>query len=619
MRLVHVRLRNYRCYKSETCIEIDDLTVLVGKNDVGKSAIFDALSVFFEETKLDSEDASINGDNKDVRIICEFDELPDSLVIDTDYPTSLADEYLLNKNGRLEIHKVYDGSLIIPKLTGTYAFAVHPGAPKADDLLLLKNNELKKRANELNIDTESIDTRVNTQLRHLIWNSLDDLQLNVKEIPLDQETAKKIWDQMRKYLPCFALFQSDRPSTDQDPEAQDPMKSAVKEALKEKEAELNSIADFVREEVYKIAEKTVAKLHEMDPSLASELKQNFKPPNWANVFKISLTDDEEIPINKRGSGVRRLILLNFFRAKAEQAAIDKNSPSVIYAIEEPETSQHPHNQKMLMHAFYELSEYPSCQVLLSTHTPVLARLVPAVNLRYVDIEKKGDRRIHHGDDRSYKLIAESLGVLADNDVKLFIGVEGGNDINFLTGMSRMLLNHVECVPDIEKLEENGELIFFPLGGSNLALWTSRLAGLNRPEIYIFDRDTEPPSKSKYHDKVAEISSRSGCIVFETSKKEMENYLHRDAIKTVYPDVDLSFGDFDDVPLLAAKAVHEASESAIPWNEVTGKKRDEKVRKAKAWLNTKAVESMNPAMLDEKDPSGDIHGWFVEIQRILQRV
>ena len=485
------------------------------------------------------------------------------------------------------------------------------------DLLLLKNSELKKRAADLNIETDSIDTRVNTQLRHQIWASVDDLQLEPQEIPLDQETAKKIWSQLGKYLPCFALFRSDRPSTDQDAEAQDPMKIAVKQALKEKESELNSIEDYVREEVCRIAEQTVDKLREMDPSLAGELTPHFKPPIWASVFKISLTGDDEIPINKRGSGVRRLILLNFFRAKAEQAVIAKKALGVIYAVEEPETSQHPHNQKMLMRAFCELSESPNCQVMLSTHTPVLARLVPAECLHYVHVEESGSRSIYQGDEEeTCRLVVESLGVLPDHDVRVFIGVEGGNDINCLMTMSEMLTDNGQDVPNLCELEEEGEIIFFPLGGSNLALWTSRLAGLNRPELYIFDRDTEPPARSRYHEPVEKISARPECIVFETTKKEMENYLHPDAIKAVAPDVDILFGDFDDVPLLVAQAVHEASESEKLWDQVSGKKKDEKMRKAKAWLNTKAAEAMTPAMLDERDPEGDVRGWFSEIGRTL---
>ena len=609
MRLARVCLRNFRCYEDDTWIDTGDLTVLVGRNDAGKSAVFDALAVFFVESKLDSGDVCVYGDGTDVRIICEFEDFPESLVIDANYPTTLADEYLLNEGGALEIHKVYDGSLKTPKLRGTYARALHPSAQNANDLLQLKNSELKERATRLGLETDSIDTKVNTQLRQRIRASVGDLGLTSQEIALDEEAGRKLWDQLQTYLPCFALFRSDRVSTDQDAEAQDPMKAAIKEALKEKEAELQSIERFVRDEVCTIAEETVAKLREMDPKLASELRPQFSPPNWANVFKISLTDDEEIPVNKRGSGVRRLILLNFFRAKAEHIALEKGAPGVIYAIEEPETSQHPHNQKMLMRALCELSEYPNCQVMISTHTPVLARLVPAGCLHYVHVEDNRSRTIHHGDDDTYRLVAESLGVLPDNDVRQFIGVEGGNDINFLTGMSDMLVASGEDVPDLSKLEEDDAIIFFPLAGSNLALWTSRLSSLNRPELYIFDRDTAPPADPRYQREADEIRARPRCAVFITTKKEMENYLHPAAIKAAVPQADISFGDFGDVPALAAKAVHQASESEIPWEDLSEKKRQDKTRKAKAWLNTKAVALMTPEMLDASDPHGEVRSWL----------
>ncbi|MEY8403925.1 AAA family ATPase [Oscillospiraceae bacterium 44-34] len=55
-------------------------------------------------------------------------------------------------------------------------------------------------------------------------------------------------------------------------------------------------------------------------------KQIFR----ADVFKsVSITSDENIPINKRGSGSKRLILLNFFRAEVErrQGEVNATSPS----------------------------------------------------------------------------------------------------------------------------------------------------------------------------------------------------------------------------------------------------------------------------------------------------
>lgn len=618
MKLVSVRLRNFRCYEQETTIDIDDLTVIVGKNDAGKSSIFDALAVFFEEASLDPDDASIGGDPRDVRVICEFEDLPEALVLDAGYETTLADEYLLNERGRLEIHKVYNATLQVPRCTGTYAYALHPAVPQPGSLLLLKNNELKLQAFALDVDLSDIDSRVNTQLRRRIWGAYDDLKLKPQEIPLDRQGAKKLWDQLKKYLPGFALFRADRPSTDQDAEAQDPMRAAVKEALLAHQAELDALTEHVRREVYAIAEKTVAKLQEMDPTLASELRPQFQRPNWSNVFKISLTGDDAIPINKRGSGVRRLVLLNFFRARAEQAASDRGAPNVIYAIEEPETSQHPNNQRMLMRAFYQLADLPNCQVMLTTHTPVLARQVPAESLRYVHVEDGGRRRVLHPSEETYHLAATSLGVLPDHDVKLFVGVEGKNDINFLINLSRSLAAQGEPVPDLGRLEEEGRIIFFPLGGSNLALWTSRLAGLNVPEFYIFDRDEAPPAQSRYQSQVDAISARRRCAAVLTAKREIENYLHPAAIRAVRPHLDLSFGDFDDVPMLVARALYESNGNGRPWSRVPSAARRNLERKAKTWLNTEAAAAMTPALLDERDPDGQVRDWLRGIQQIVQR-
>ena len=90
-------------------------------------------------------------------------------------------------------------------------------------------------------------------------------------VPPNENNAKKIWTELRKYLPVFALFKSDRASIDTDPEAQDPLKAAVKEAIKAKEAELTAITEYVRSEVRKITNSTLEKLREMDSSLATQL------------------------------------------------------------------------------------------------------------------------------------------------------------------------------------------------------------------------------------------------------------------------------------------------------------------------------------------------------------
>lgn len=51
MKIESLKLKNFRGYKEEIEIKFDDLTVLVGKNDVGKSTILEALDIFLMREK----------------------------------------------------------------------------------------------------------------------------------------------------------------------------------------------------------------------------------------------------------------------------------------------------------------------------------------------------------------------------------------------------------------------------------------------------------------------------------------------------------------------------------------------------------------------------------------
>ncbi len=587
--------------------------MIVGRNDAGKSTIFEALNIFFGDGKIDQDDANKSGDPTDVAIVCEFEDFPEQIVIDKDYPTNLQNEFLLNKEGRLELHQIWDCTKKTPK-AAMYAMANHPSAQRVDDLLELKITDLRSRAKELGADLSDVDQKVSSQLRGAIRSTVDDLVLCDRLLQLDKDSGKKLWEQLKLSLPTFALFKADRSSTDTDPEAQDPMNAAMKEAFKGLEPKLNALVDQVKNEVQSTADKTVEKLREMHPELAGELKARFTEPNWSKVLKVSLTGEEDIPLNKRGSGVRRLVLLNFFRAKAESNAYDRGEDvPVIYAIEEPETSQHPANQKLLLNALLELSENPGRQVLLTSHNPVLARRIPSSCIRHV-CDNGGCRSVEGegGEREVLNKLAKDLGVLPDHDVKLFIGVEGVNDIHFLQSMSTMLIANGVDVPDLVKLDEKGIIIFIPCGGTNLSLWAHRLAGLNRPEFHLFDGD-----KQQNEITAQTVSERGeGCIGLCTKKYEMENYLHVDAIVAVKSELVglVEFGDRDDVPTIVAKAVHFVSGAQTGWAELEPKKQKEKGSRAKKWLNTEAVRAMTPELLEARDPGGEVMGWFNAIAK-----
>ena len=44
MKISQVKIANFRGYKDETTIDLNDLTVFVGKNDVGKSTVLARIS-----------------------------------------------------------------------------------------------------------------------------------------------------------------------------------------------------------------------------------------------------------------------------------------------------------------------------------------------------------------------------------------------------------------------------------------------------------------------------------------------------------------------------------------------------------------------------------------------
>ena len=400
MKLHSLKMQNFRGYREEINIVFDDLTVFVGKNDIGKSTILEALDIFFNEgkgvIKIEKGDVNISeaqDGNLDTIITVCFKDLPQTVVIDTTVETSLQDEYMLNSDGYLEVIKRYKngGS---PKVS---IKAYHPTNENCADLLLKKNSELKKIIQNQEIECESLT--INALMRAAIWNNYsEDLQLQEIEIDVSKEDAKKIWDKLVCYLPVYSLFQSDRKNSDGDNEVQDPLKEAVKQILSEEtlQSTLNEVANEVQRKLQEVAERTLEKLREMDADIANSLNPVIptgQALKWQDVFKaVSITGDEDIPINKRGSGVKRLVLLNFFRAEVERRFNEGDNTGIIYAIEEPETSQHNDNQRKLVEALKTLSQALNVQVVLTTHSAYIVKQLDFSNLRLI-VDENGVKTI----------------------------------------------------------------------------------------------------------------------------------------------------------------------------------------------------------------------------------
>ena len=622
MKLTELKLKNFRCYKDEINFKVNDLTCIIGKNDVGKSTILEALDCFFNEN-IDKGDLTASSESDSIEITCVFEELPNEIILDSSVETSPIEEKILNAHGQLEIKKVFKIGKSIGK--STYLIAKHPTHEKLINLLSLKNSPLKALAVEVGADLTGVKKTKNPPLRKAIRDVFESEE-EVIEIKVDgsldsENNLKALWSKLKGFLPIYSIFKVDKNIDDKDKDVQDPMKQAIKESLAIPEIKelLETIEEQVRKKSSEVAERTLEKLKDIDESLAEKMKSDFnKAPTWDKIFDLTLLNEDNIPLNKRGSGVKRLVLLSFFQAQAEKKKLEDNSPAIIYAIEEPETSQHPNHQKILINSLSELSMQDNIQVLFTTHSANLVKEIPIESLNYIRKTEEG-LKIEYGltdnkkiNDETIDRIIDALGVLPNpkDSVKALLFVEGNHDINALKLYSE-LLKQVE--PNFINLNNNNKDIgVIVSGGSSLKFYIDNkyLDGLGKPELHIYDNDV--PEYRTYVQKIND-EGNDNKRAFNTTKSELENYLSKEAIEEAYsengtvitmPEID----DDMDVPNTVAKVLYEKSSGKL-WEDLEESKRKKKESRVKKVLNTGAVSKMTIERLTERGGLEDFKLWF----------
>jgi predicted ATP-dependent endonuclease of OLD family len=603
MKIEKIIINNFRAYKGLNKIILDNLTVFVGQNDVGKSTVLEALDIFFNDgkgvTTIEkndlNKDAEIAGESE-FSISVIFSSYPTEIDLDAGNKTTLDDEYLLNQEELLEIRKVYKNG----KCKNVFLVAYHPTCELGIDLLLKKRDDLKKIVQDHNFGCSNKNK--NAELRKSIWENCGDLLLQNINIPINEKDtdAKTIWDNLQKYLPIYALFQSDRPNKDNDPEVQNPLKWAVQDILKKEgiQNRLQEIAEEVKRISTNVANLTLEKLKELSPKIAKQLKPDIPDCSelkWSKVFeKISITSDNNIPLNKRGSGVRRLVLISFFAAEAERRMEEKGVTDVIYAIEEPETSQHPDHQKFLIDSLIKLSQTRNTQILLTTHHPATAQLLPVDSIRLIKIDSDNNLQVYKSDGVLLE-IANSLGVLPTIS-KVVICVEGESDRKFLLNINKIL--GLKDIIDID----NKQISIIPMNGSNLKNWINRnyLENSNVVEFHIYDKDSD----DKYRESIKKVNSRIGksCGVL-TDKKEIENYVHEDLLSAYEKFQDINF----------TKITNWDEENIV---DFILEKVDITEKAIKSIICGHIAKNMTKLLFEDLGAWEEVEGWFKKIKELF---
>ena len=93
MKIVSLTLENFRSYRAPVTITFNDLTVLIGKNDMGKSSVLEALDIFFDNRSFDKNDVNIDAaaNGEIAKLTTVFSNLPDEIDLDAGEKTNLKD------------------------------------------------------------------------------------------------------------------------------------------------------------------------------------------------------------------------------------------------------------------------------------------------------------------------------------------------------------------------------------------------------------------------------------------------------------------------------------------------------------------------------------------------
>ncbi len=251
-----------------------------------------------------------------------------------------------------------------------------------------------------------------------------------------------------------------------------------------------------------------------------------------------------------------------------------------------------------MEALKSLSQEPGVQILITTHVPALAALLPIQSVHHITQDRSVRRAIESGDG-ILKKIANDLGVhpdYQDSRVAVFLCVEGPTDVEFFKQTTPILRTHDSTLP---KIGADPRIALIPLGGGTLQDWVNKqyLKELGKPEVHIYDADV-----AAYSDACATINARNdGSWACQTSKREIENYLHADAIAEVF-DLRIDVTDDCDVEANLRTAL--------------GQKRF-KGRGIKRILAEQVVSRMTVARLKERGALDELVGWYQRIGRMLR--
>jgi len=533
MRVHSMLAKNYGPFAVLEEVRLGPLSAIVGQNDAGKSNILRALQLFFESRPKIEESDVYDGANPadDIVIEVAFTSLPEKIELEEGVETTLQDEMLVDADGYLRIRKTCPRSNLakfsIALITHDFEDDRFAG------LAALKEKELNERCTSVGIDvTKSGRGITNKGKREALRAKAreEGIQLGRRELSLT--TRDELWKRIASLLPEFVLFETDTRLGVGEAGFQSQFRPIIQTAAEQpdvvdaKETFTGAIDKALQGEVDKVFERLQ---RHTDGFVGLTARPEF---SWdkAVTFQIFGKDQHgvENSLDRRGSGMRRLLMVAFFQYLAERGR--ESGDNFVFAVEEPENCLHPGLQRELVASFRQLAD-EGYQVIVTSHSPVFAGGSPIEDMALV-VRTAGVARAIQTPDLDASDVAQQLGVEPADQITGYnacIFVEGPDDIEFWKTVASKLKEAGHVDADFDDRQIGCVLC----GGDNLKHWIDlrAMCRLNRHFGVVVDSDRKsqqhnvPGRKLNWKRRCEE----QGGVFFILRKREIENYLHPNAI------------------------------------------------------------------------------------------
>lgn len=415
MELVNFSVKNYRSITAAHKVSVSDLTVLIGKNNEGKSNLLKALDVAM--TSLQRHAYDVKHSNRLISPIARRDDR--IFQWERDYPI------VLQKSGSKAVTEI------------RLEFSL------SDDEVIEFKNEIKSNLNgTLPI---AITVRENNRPEiKVVKSGPGSKTLNSKS----KKIAEFIGDKISfNYIPAVRTEQEAISVVDRMLSQQ----LSVLEEQPEYIEALDKISKLQQSLLEKLSENIKAPLTEFLPGIKSisiEIPEEVRRTSLRRNFDIIIDDGSPTSLSYKGDGVKSLAALSLLKDR-----INTSGASII-AIEEPESHLHPAAIHQLYKVIKDISE--NSQVILSSHNPLF------VNKK----NTKSNIIIDKGKATQAKSIAEIRDILgvkvSDNltNAKYALLVEGDDDFRTITFLLGVLSEK------LRKALDERHLVIIPIGGAS---------------------------------------------------------------------------------------------------------------------------------------------------------